>query len=218
MIKLHIFDMDNTILNTDCDVTWKEFLVKIALAPASALKTAEEFHNDYNAGKQDHNKFLEFQLEEFKGKTKPAMLKISSRHFEEAVKPAIRTKAFDYIKKLIAAGERVAMLTSSNVVLAYPVALYFGITDYIGTELETCDGVFTGKPAGTFPGNNGKIYHLGRFCERYGIDSSEVAAYGDSVNDIPLLESVGTAFAVSPSPALRKHAEIRNWQILDWQD
>ena len=216
MIKLYLFDMDKTLLESDCDVTWKEFLVKHHLAPENALETAEKFNQDYKAGTLDDAAFTEFQLAEFKGKTKPEMLKLAVMHFEEYVKPNIRPQAFSLVKELISKGMKVAMLTSTNHILATPVAAHFGITDYIGAGLEMVNGRFTGRPAGCYPDGNGKIFHLGRLCERFAIDAAEVAAFGDSVNDIRLLETVGLPVAISPSPALRERAASGNWKIEEW--
>jgi hydroxymethylpyrimidine pyrophosphatase-like HAD family hydrolase len=42
-----------------------------------------------------------------------------------------------------------------------------------------------------------KATALARFCERRGIDVSEVIAFGDMPNDLPLLAWAGTAYAVA---------------------
>jgi hypothetical protein len=39
------------------------------------------------------------------------------------------------------------------------------------------------------------------------------AAYSDSINDLPLLESVGNPHAVNPDHALRRIARARGWPI-----
>jgi hypothetical protein len=41
----------------------------------------------------------------------------------------------------------------------------------------------------------------------------ECAAYSDSINDLPLLESVGFPHAVNPEPELRRIALNRGWPI-----
>ena len=46
MVKLHIFDMDHTLINNDCDVSWKQFAVKHQYADASALQEADDFFED----------------------------------------------------------------------------------------------------------------------------------------------------------------------------
>ena len=67
--KVYFFDMDHTLIDNDCDVSWKEFTVAHGLAPRSHLEEAERFFDDYNRGCLDTAKFIRFQLSEFVGKT-----------------------------------------------------------------------------------------------------------------------------------------------------
>ena len=65
--KFYLFDMDHTLIQADCDVTWKQFAVAHGLAPETALVEADRFFDDYNAGKLDIEAFHEFQFREFAG-------------------------------------------------------------------------------------------------------------------------------------------------------
>ena len=49
-IKIHFFDMDHTLINNDCDVSWKEFLTEEKIAPSNAMEIADKFFDDYNRG------------------------------------------------------------------------------------------------------------------------------------------------------------------------
>ena len=219
MIKLHIFEMDNTLAGINYDSAWKEFLVKSGLAPETSLASAAAFSESRSAGRLfDSGEFLKFQLAEFKGNTKPDMLKIAFKFFEEVVKPAIKQSAFDYIKSIIRAGGQVAILSSTNNVLIYHTALYFGITDYIGTDPDADDGFFTGDAAKLYPYAGNKVFYLGRLCERYNFDASEVAVYTSSMIDLPLLNTVGRPVAVDPCDTLAQYATGHNWEILNWQN
>lgn len=216
MIKLHIFDMDNTLLEADCDVTWKEFLVSRNYAPHDALAISDRFMADYDAGCLDHDEFIRFQLAEFAGRTAAEMAKIANEHFEARIRQAVRPKAFAFVKEVIASGTPAVMLTSTNAVIARPVAMHFGFSEFIGAGLEMNNGVYTGNPAGVYPAQQGKVYYLGKLCERHNIDASQVTAYGDSINDAPLLSMTGKAVAVSPSASLLEIARKNNWQIENW--
>ena len=66
--EVYLFDMDETLINVDCDVTWKEFAVKYGYAPENALAEADRFYLEYCAGTLDIDEFLTFQLAEFAGK------------------------------------------------------------------------------------------------------------------------------------------------------
>jgi len=45
-----------------------------------------------------------------------------------------------------------------------------------------------------------------------------VAAYGDTISDLPMLELSENPIAVTPSPELRKIAEHRSWRIIEDQE
>lgn len=44
-----------------------------------------------------------------------------------------------------------------------------------------------------------------------------LAAYGDTISDLPMMELSENPVAVTPSPELRKIAEHRNWRIIEGQ-
>ena len=46
MKTLHIFDMDGTLVDNDCDVSWKVFLVDIGVAPRGDLELAQKYYDD----------------------------------------------------------------------------------------------------------------------------------------------------------------------------
>jgi len=218
MIKLHIFDMDHTLIEADCDVTWKQFLVAEKLAPASALDEADRFFAQYNAGCLDQDEFNAFQLREFAGHTPEEMAEISRRHFEKMIRPNVRAAAEKYVRSLLADGAHCAILSSTNRELVAPVAEYFGISEFHGTVLELQEGRFTGRIApGEFFAGAGKVMVMQRLCAKYGVTPAEIAAYGDSINDAKLLAAVGQPHAVSPSAALKELAGANKWRILEWR-
>ncbi len=55
---------------------------------------------------------------------------------------------------------------------------------------------------------------LKEIAEKLSIDKSNITAYSDSILDLPLLLSAGTAIAVKPDRKLRRFSEIHQWTIL----
>ncbi|MBS2022313.1 MAG: haloacid dehalogenase-like hydrolase, partial [Deltaproteobacteria bacterium] len=53
------------------------------------------------------------------------------------------------------------------------------------------------------------------WAAKLGLDRSEVAAYGDSRHDIPMLEWAGHPVAVHPDRTLRRTALSRGWRVID---
>ena len=217
MIKLHVFDMDGTLVDNDCDVLWKKFLVDSGLAPKSDREQSLKFYADYTAGVMDVAAFIKFQHREFVGRTLDEMKSLCGRCFETVLKANCRPKATEYIRQVKASGVTTVLLSGTNTVISDFIRAHFGLDIVCGTKLELSpEGRFTGRVVGEYALGKGKVASMLRVAEELGIRPEEVAAYGDSVNDIPLLAAAGEAYAISPVPALRAEAEKRGWHIFDW--
>ena len=46
MADFHIFDMDGTLVDNDCDVSWKLFLVAAGFAPKSDIELAHKYYDE----------------------------------------------------------------------------------------------------------------------------------------------------------------------------
>ena len=217
MIKLHVFDMDGTLVDHDCDVLWKKFLVDSGIAPREDREKSLKYYADYTAGVLDVDAFIRFQHREFVGHTPDEMKALCGRCFETTLKANCRPRAAEWIRKVKATGVKTVLLSGTNTVISDFIRAYFGLDIVCGTQLELSpEGRFTGRVVGEYALGKGKVTSMLRVAEELGIRPEEVAAYGDSVNDIPLLARVGEAYAVSPGAALRAEAEKRNWHILEW--
>ena len=217
MIAFHIFDMDGTLVDNDCDVSWKLFLVDAGLAPKSDIELAEKYYRDYVDGVLDLDAFLSFQLREFVGSTHAEMAALCQRHFDTVVRPKCRPGAIAAVREAAASGKPSTILSSTNTMISEPVRAFFGITETAGPTLELdASGRFTGKLVGDYTLGPQKVVRMRKMAEARGIDPKDIAAYGDSAADIPLLSNVGHPFVVAPSDELRAEALKRGWPILTW--
>ncbi len=211
----YFFDMDHTLIDNDCDVSWKDFMVAENMAPREALKIAADFYHTYLEGRLDPDAFTLFQLNEFIGRTEAEMSLLCRKHFEVMVKARIYPEAEALVRNTIAAGRLAVLLTATNRLIAKPLADYFGIDRIIATELETDDRVrFTGKFAGVYAAAQGKVTLAEKFCRDNGLCLSNAAYYGDSINDRFILDAVGFPFVVNPGAELKKLAVEKGWKIL----
>ncbi|WP_420645026.1 HAD family hydrolase [Candidatus Leptofilum sp.] len=78
----------------------------------------------------------------------------------------------------------------------------------IGTPLEVVNGRLTGEIVGQLNVGKAKVAQLQNVPGRL------VAAYGDTVRDIPMLQMAETAVAVHPDKVLRETAVQNGWRIL----
>jgi len=214
MPKIYFFDMDHTLIDNDCDVSWKSFVVEQKLAPSDALERATFFYYQYVEGKLEITDFMDFQLQEFIGKTEAEMAELSQLHFETWVKKTIYADAVAEVKRVQALGVPTVLLSATNVVIARPVAKYFGFDACLATELELNDGHYTGKLAGEYALGAGKIAMAQNYCESLNLTIDDAAYYGDSVNDFPILEAIGFPIAANPCAELEAGAMEHGWPII----
>ena len=208
--------MDHTIINNDCDVSWKDFLIARGLAKPDAQEKAEYFYQQYLKNTLDHNEFMDFQLIEFRNKTIDEINEMCQDHFESFVKKTIYPKAALAVKELLDAGKEVCLLTATNDFIARPLSDYLDIPVTLGTNLEIIDGKFTGKTVGTYCGGLGKVEYIEKYCADKGYTDTDVYYYGDSKMDIAVMEKVKNPIACNPAEALRERAEKESWTILDF--
>ena len=121
----------------------------------------------------------------------------------------------------VAAGDLVVLTTATNRFITELTAAEFGIPHLIATECEVgADGSFTGRTEGTLNMRAGKVERLLAWLDARGLalDTLHSTAYSDSINDLPLLETVLHALAVNPDERLAAEAAARGWPVLDLRD
>lgn len=117
----------------------------------------------------------------------------------------------------LAAGERVWLVTAAPVELGNVIASRLGLTGAIGTVAEVKNGHYTGRLVGDMMHGPAKAVAIRAIAAAEGLDLGKCAAYSDSVNDVPMLSTVGRAVAVNPDSALRQVAKENGWEIRDFR-
>jgi len=115
------------------------------------------------------------------------------------------------------AGQRVWLVTATPMELAQVIADRLGLTGALGTVAESVDGVYTGALVGEMLHGRAKASAVRALAAREGLDLRRCTAYSDSVNDLPMLTTVGTPVAINPDGELRDIARQRNWLIQDFR-
>lgn len=215
--KIYLFDMDHTLIDNDCDVSWKDFVVRHNIGPADSLEKADYYYREYCAGSLEFNDFIKFQLAEFKDSTEVKMAALADLHFEEYVKDRMYPEAVKLVNSLLKQKKIVAILSSTNRVVAAPVARAFGICYILAPDLEMVRGNwYTGYLRGAYPVGPGKIETARRFCSIFKVSLAEAAYYGDAVLDQFILGEAGFPHVVNPHPELAELARKNNWPELTW--
>lgn len=117
----------------------------------------------------------------------------------------------------LAAGERVWLVTAAPVELGQVIASRLGLTGALGTVAEIQDGRYTGRLVGEMLHGPAKADAIRALAAVEGLDLSQCTAYSDSINDVPMLSTVGHAVAVNPDSALRRKARESGWSVRDFR-
>lgn len=214
-MKLALFDLDHTLLNTDSDHSWGEFLVNEGLVdPVHHRQMNDKFYEDYKAGQLDPYAYNEFVFGFLTKHDNNYLIELHQLFMQKVIRPQMRPKGFDAIKKHQGLGHTIVGITATSDFITAPIFREFGITEILATNAEVAEGKYTGKVTGLACYQKGKLARLDGWLE--GRSVSESWAYSDSINDRFLLEYATHAIAVNPDDRLEKLAQENNWDIQDW--
>lgn len=133
---------------------------------------------------------------------------------EERILPRVYADIVRVIDDHKSKGALTFLVTAAPIELAGTISEALGMTGAIATVSEVDSaGYYTGRLVGAVMHGPAKAEAVAKVAAERGIDLAECAAYSDSVNDLPLLESVGFPHAVNPEHELRRIATTRGWPI-----
>lgn len=220
-MKLALFDLDNTLLNGDSDVSWTDYLIEIGvLDPVEHHEQNQKFFQDYQNGILDIHAWLRFQLLPLTKYSPDQLFSWRDQFIQKRIKPIIRSKGVDAVEAHRDNGDQLIMITATNEFVTAPIAELFKIDELIAVQVERFDnGWYTGHSKGIPSFKEGKITRLNDWLlseSKQLSDYEEVWFYSDSHNDIPLLSMATHPIVVNPDDRLRQHAIAHNWQIKDF--
>ncbi len=218
-MTLTLFDLDGTLLATDSDHAFGEFMVRLGWADAEQFRRRNDaFYADYLKGVLDLGAYIEFATSPWRGRSPDELATATARFIDEVARPALHASALDLVRRHQDAGDLVAIVTATNEFVTRPIADLFGVPELIATQLERdAHGRATGAVHGVPSFRDGKIVRVQQWLAAQGRDWSDfdrTVFYSDSTNDLPLLERVSEPVATNPGPALERIARDRGWPIL----
>lgn len=218
-MRLALFDLDGTLLPIDSDHAFGEFMVRIGWADAQEHRRRNDaFYADYQAGRLDIHAYIEFATSAWRERPAQALAEASARFMREVVEPVLLEPAHALVRRHREAGDTLAIVTSTNDFVTAPIAQALGIPHLLATELERdAAGRITGRIRGTPALREGKVARVAHWLASQGTTLAACTRstyYGDSPNDLPLLEQVSNPVVTNPGPALERLAAQRGWPVL----
>jgi len=217
---LALFDLDGTLLPIDSDHAWGEFMVELGWVDAAGFRNGNDaFYAQYQAGALDIDAYIAFATAPLRAQSAAARTAAHERFMREVIAPAMRPVARELVESHRARGDRLALVTSTSDFITAPIAAAFAVDALIATRLEcAADGAPTGRIEGVPSFREGKVVRVGQWLAASGTDwaaFSRISVYGDSVNDLALLERATDPVATNPSAELEAIARARKWRVLN---
>ena len=215
---ISFFDLDHTLIDTDCEWEWKNMLVDKGLAPESHRARQDRYMELHALGKTPAEEYIAFLMDDFTGRTESEMADLARENFETRVRGKVFPRALEEIERIAGDGGRPVLLSGSFRPIVEPVAAFLGMGEIVCTELDVRDGRFTGALTSEFCIREGKVKRARDYCRAHGQQLRDAAFYGDSLSDLQMFEQIGRANAVNPGPELERIARKRGWRVIKWKD
>ncbi|MEO5366120.1 MAG: HAD family phosphatase [Magnetococcus sp. WYHC-3] len=214
-MTLALFDLDNTLLNDDCDFQWGQFLIDKGLVDRTVFEeTNKRFYEDYRHGRLDMAAYVAFQVSLLQRRPLEEMERWRQEYLDTRVAAMILPQARELLADHAARGHTLVIITATNDFIAAPVAARLGVPHLLATALSIENGRILGPAPRPPCFQEGKYINLMDWLSQRSETLEGSWFYSDSRNDIPLLERVDHPVAVDPDPALRAHAVERGWPVI----
>ena len=214
--KLHFFDVDHTITRHSTGLLFLYQGIRMGLLPVGPLITVPLLYWRYRIGKMDP-RTIEQEIPSLRGLKREQIEQVAERCFQERIRKDIFREAEEQIRQLKEEGGEVVFATLSVDLIVKPLAEYLGVRDAVTSSFEFDGDACTGRLEGGPIFNLAKRDQVLQFIAQSGREPEECSFYSDSINDLPLLEAVGTPVAVNPDRRLSEQALERGWQIRRWK-
>jgi phosphoserine phosphatase len=124
-MTVRFWDMDHTLLDNDCDVSWKLFLIEKGIAPGRTWSASSTSGNSTRR-KAGPCVFQRVSAPGICRQDRNGNRGVVEEHFETIVRPKAYAEAMELVQVQRASGDHTCMITATNIAIAAPVAEYFG--------------------------------------------------------------------------------------------
>lgn len=156
----------------------------------------------------------ESSLDFVTGRSRSELIRWGQEIAEERILPRVYEDIVRVIEGHKERGYSTYLVTAAPIELAETIATALDMDGAAGTVAEVDDaGYYTGRLVGEPLHGQAKAKAVAELAAEHDLDLQECAAYSDSINDLPLLESVGFPHAVNPEGELRRIALREGWPV-----
>ncbi|APA87779.1 HAD-IB family hydrolase [Paraburkholderia sprentiae WSM5005] len=218
-MTLAIFDLDDTIINGDCANLWSSEMARLGwVGDADAfVRQNDEMMRAYGEGLLTMDDYMKATLAPLARRRVVDVRHQIDAFVEQVIEPRIRPDARNVIDAHRQRGDTLLVISASSAHLVEPIAARVSINHVLAIDIQTEDGVYTGRTSGVLTYREGKVVRLRAWLKAHDESLAGASFYSDSRNDLPLLCEVDRPHVVNPDPALAAHANECGWPVLTWR-
>ena len=214
-MTLALFDLDNTLLKSDSDYEWGQFLVSKKLVDVATYEAENRrFYEDYQKGSLDIYAYSRFAFKPLAEFAPEMLLELHKEFMETIIQPLITDEALALVKKHQHLQQTLLVITATNRFITAPIVKALGIQHLLATDIKIKNGRYLAEVDGIACFQSGKVERLKHWMISHQESLQGSWFYSDSHNDLPLLERVDHPVAVNPDEKLRQIAHDKRWPIL----
>lgn len=208
------FDLDETLITTKSMFMFLEFYLRQTCRPQAPTyeKVMHAIHAKAKQG-ASRNDINHYYYSLFEGERQAYVRQLAYECFTRS-SIQWRHDVVARLKRHLQKGDRVVIVSGAMRDIIDPIAEQLGVTEFLCSELETRDGLYTGRLTQQAIGV-GKADLLRRYCTSHNVHRARCWAYGDHMSDRHMLSCVGHAVAVYPPADLMTLARARHWEIMN---
>ncbi|GEM_PF-2449324 len=221
MIKAVITDIDGTL----CDyvgISWVRFLGANKYIRNGLFEQHEDLVEAYRHGLIDHVNFTREWVVLYGQMVcdkKVSDLEKLARQFLGGFRKGIPEHSRQLLAHFMKNGYVVIAVTASPRIPVDLVMKDLGIKEFYCTELEIKNGKYTGAIESTMHlAEKGKENIVREIIMSHEVDTSVSFALGDTIHDLPLLESVAYPIAINPKGRLADYAAENGFWVANYEN
>ncbi len=216
---LAIFDLDGTIMSTNVieQYLWAR-LPELSLTRqlAEVGQVMRRLPSYLRAEQRDRGTFLRAVYRRYRGADLAALERFIDTSMAPHILSRLSPEAVRRIREHRAAGHATILITGVVRPLTRPIQPLFDVivAAELGIDEEgRCTGFLTAPPLV----GESRAAWLKHYAALHDVDLERSYAYADSHSDLPMLQTVGNAVAVSPDIALMRAATRNQWSVVEWK-